>query len=251
MCYSIGSSMLRNAVILAAGKGERLRTADNDLPKPLHAVGGVPLIKRTIRTLASAGVTRVVVVTGFGADAVRRTLEGDTEYARAGVQIEIAHNPDFDKANGISVLVGGSVVDGPFLLSMADHLYTPAIAARVGTQDLGAADLYLATEPRIDQVRDLDDATKVRSDNVHILEIGKTIPIYDRIDCGVFAVTHALLDALAAVRRETSDCSLTDGVRRLAQQGRARIADIGEEFWQDVDTPADRELAERAIAANR
>jgi choline kinase len=242
--------MLRDAVILAAGKGQRLRAAGDDLPKPLHTVGGVPLIKRTIRTLARAGVTRVVVVTGFGAELVRRTLEGDAEYARAGVTVELAHNAEFDKANGISVLVGGTVVAGPFLLSMADHLYTPAIAARVGTQDLGAADLYLATDRRIDQVLDLDDATKVRSDGVRILEIGKTIPAYDRIDCGVFAVTHALLDALAAVRAETGDCSLTDGVRRLAQRGRARIADIGEDFWQDVDTPADRELAERAVAGN-
>ena len=242
--------MLTDAVILAAGKGERLRAAGDNLPKPLHTVGGVPLIKRTIRTLASAGVTRVVVVTGFGAEQVRHTLERDADYARAGIKVETVHNPEFDKANGISVLVGGAAVAGPFLLSMADHLYTPAVAIRVGTQDLGAADLYLATDPRIDLVRDLDDATKVRSDDGRILEIGKLIPVYDRIDCGVFAVSHALLDALAAVRKEAGDCSLTDGVRRLAQHGRARVADIGEEVWHDVDTSADRDFAERAIAAS-
>jgi len=240
--------MLHDAVILAAGKGTRLRAAGDDLPKPLHTVGGVPLIKRTIRTLARAGVTRVVVVTGFGAELVQQALEQDPEYARAGVTIELAHNADFDKANGISVLVGGAALPGPFLLSMADHLYTPAIAARVGAQDLDVADLYLATDPRIAQVLDLDDATKVRSDGVRILEIGKAIPAYDRIDCGVFAVTRALLDALAQVRAETGDCSLTDGVRRLAQRGRARIADIGDEAWQDVDTPADLELAEGTVS---
>src|SRR5690349_3820776 len=141
--------MIRQAVILAAGKGTRLRTSDDDLPKPLHTVGGVPLIKRTIRALAGAGVTRVVVVTGFGADLVRRAIESDADYARAGVTIELRHNAEFDKANGISVLTGGAALSGPFLLSMADHLYVPAIAARVGAQDLSAADLYLATDPRI------------------------------------------------------------------------------------------------------
>jgi len=243
--------MLPDAVILAAGKGTRLRAAGDDLPKPLHTVGGVPLIKRTILTLARAGVTRVVVVTGFGADLVRRALERDADYERAGVTLELAHNAEFDKANGVSVLVGGAALPGPFLLSMADHLYTPAIAARVGAQDLGAADLYLATDTRLDQALDLDDATKVRSDGVRILEIGKTIPTYDRIDCGVFAVTRALLDALTAVRAEAGDCSLTDGVRRLAQQGRARVVDIGEDFWQDVDTAADLASAERAIDSGR
>src|SRR5262249_48347000 len=159
---------------------------------------------------------------------VRRAIESDADYARAGVTVEFQHNAEFDKANGISVLTGGAALSGPFLLSMADHLYVPAIAARVGAQDLSAADLYLATDPRIDQVLDLDDATKVRSDGVRILDIGKTLPVYDRIDCGVFAVTHALLDALAEVRAESGDCSLSDGVRRLAQRGRARVADIGD-----------------------
>src|SRR5262245_14999615 len=100
--------MLRDAVILAAGMGKRLRAADDDLPKPLHTVGGVPLIKRTIHTLAGAGVTRIVVVTGFGAELVRRALEHDPECARAGV--ELVHNAEFDRANGISVLVGGAVL---------------------------------------------------------------------------------------------------------------------------------------------
>lgn len=240
--------MIQNAVILAAGKGTRLRTSDDDLPKPLHRVGGVPLIKRTILTLAAAGVTRVVVVTGFMADAIGATLTGDPAYAAAGVAIELAHNAEFERSNGISVMVGGARVGGPFVLSMADHLYTAEIARLVGGADLAAADLYLATDTRIGDVLDLDDATKVRTEGGRIVDIGKTIEVYDRIDCGVFAVTPRLLDALAEVRAERGDCSLSHGVKRLAEQGRARVVDIGERYWQDVDTPADRAHAEAAAA---
>ncbi len=239
--------MIRDAVILAAGKGTRLRTSDDDLPKPLHRVGDVPLIKRTILTLAEAGVTRVVVVTGFMADQIAATVTGDPAYAAAGVAIELAHNAEFERSNGISVMVGGARVGGPFVLSMADHLYTPAIARLVGSADLTAADLYLATDTRIHGVLDLDDATKVRTEDGRIVDIGKAIEVYDRIDCGVFAVTPHLLDALAEVRAERGDCSLSHGVKRLAEQGRARVADIGDGYWQDVDTPADRALAEAAI----
>jgi 1L-myo-inositol 1-phosphate cytidylyltransferase len=239
--------MIRDAVILAAGKGTRLRTSDDDLPKPLHRVGDVPLIKRTILTLAAAGVRRVVVVTGFMADHIRATVTGDPSYAAVGVEIELAHNEEFEKSNGISVMVGGARVGGPFVLSMADHLYTASIARLVGGADLSAADLYLATDTRIDAVLDLDDATKVRTEDGRIVDIGKTIAVYDRIDCGVFAVTPRLLAALAEVRAERGDCSLSHGVKRLAEQGRARVADIGDGFWQDVDTPADRAHAEAAI----
>jgi choline kinase len=241
--------MIRQAVILAAGKGTRLRASDDDLPKPLHQVGGVPLIKRTILTLAKAGVNRVVVVTGFMAELVRATVEGDPSYAEAGVEITFALNAEFEKSNGISVLVGGRELAGAFVLSMADHVYTPSIARLVAGQDVAVADLYLATDPRIHDVLDIDDATKVRSEAGRIVEISKTLASYDRIDCGVFAVTQRLLEELAGLYQERGDCSLSDGVRRLAEQGRARIADIGDGFWQDVDTPADRAHAERVIGA--
>ena len=239
--------MIRDAVILAAGKGTRLRQSDDDLPKPLHRVGGVPLIKRTILSLAEGGVTRVVVVTGFMAPLIREALDGDKDFE--GVTIELAHNDDFDKSNGISVIVGGRRCTGPFLLSMADHIYTSAIVKLLAAQDLAAADLYLATDKRITEQLDIDDATKVRSEDGRIVEIGKTIATYDRIDCGVFCVTQTLVDTLEEVRKERGDCSLSNGVQRLAERGRARVADIGDAWWQDVDTPADRAHAEKALGS--
>ena len=238
--------MIRDAVILAAGKGTRLRASDDDLPKPLHEVGGVPLIKRTILALAEGGVTRVVVVTGFMAQRIRGIGE-DRDFERAGVQLEFVHNADFEKSNGISVIVGGRRCEGPFLLSMADHIYTSAIVRLLAGQDLTAADLYLATDTRVTEQLDIDDATKVKTDGGRIVEIGKTIPVYDRIDCGVFCVSQKLVDALEDVRAERGDASLSNGVQRLAEQGRARVADIGDAWWQDVDTPADRAYAEAAL----
>ena len=199
----------------------------------------MPLIERTIRTLRTAGVERVVVVTGFMADVVTAAV--------ARLDVDVVYNAEFERANGVSVLVGGSVVPGPFVLSMADHIYTPSIAKLVGSQDLAAADLYLATDTRIHDVLDIDDATKVRTADGRIIEIGKTLTDYDRIDCGVFAVTPALLAALDEVRGKEQDCSLTQGVRLLAERGRARVVDIGDGVWQDVDTAADREQAESLI----
>ncbi len=242
--------MIHDAVILAAGKGSRLRGSDDDLPKPLYTVGGIPMIQRTILTLARAGVKRVVVVTGFMADRITATLESEPAYAAAGVTVEPVYNPEFEKSNGISVLVGGRAAGGPFVLSMADHIYTVGIAKTVAGCDLSAADLYLATDPRVDTILDIDDATKVRTEGGAIVEIGKTLTTYDRIDCGVFAVTPALLDALTEARAASpnDDCSLSNGVQRLAARRRARVVDIGAEVWQDVDTPADREHAQQVIA---
>ena len=155
------------------------------------------------------------------------------------------HNPEFEKSNGVSVITGGRKVAGPFLLSMADHIYASSVVKLLAAQDLEAADLYLATDTRIADVLDLDDATKVHTAGGRILEIGKTIATYDRIDCGVFCVSEKLVDALAEVYGERGDCSLSNGVQRLADRGRARVADIGDAWWQDVDTPEDRAHAEQ------
>ncbi len=61
------------AVVLAAGKGTRMRSAR---PKVLHRVHGLPLLEYPLRALAGAGVSRVVVVTGHEAEAVERSFAG-------------------------------------------------------------------------------------------------------------------------------------------------------------------------------
>jgi CDP-L-myo-inositol myo-inositolphosphotransferase len=242
--------MIDQAVILAAGKGTRIRAGEDDLPKPLHKVAGVTLLKRTLLTMARAGVRRAFVVVGYQADALRAAVAGDPAYARAGLTVELVHNADYERANGVSVLAVKEHVRGPFLLSMSDHVYDAEVARIAAAADTARADLTLCVDTRVAEIYDMDDATKVRTEDGRIVDIGKTIATFDCIDTGVFAVTPALFDALEAVRGEKGDCSLSDGVKRLAAAGRARVATIGEAFWQDVDTPGARERAERELFRN-
>lgn len=63
-----------HALILAAGRGERLRPLTNDLPKPLLPVGGRPLIDYHIDALAAAGIRQLVVNLSWHADKLRHHL---------------------------------------------------------------------------------------------------------------------------------------------------------------------------------
>lgn len=58
-------------IILAAGQGTRM---NSDLPKPLHKLGGVPLIAHALHAASTLSPARIVVVTGHGADAVEKTV---------------------------------------------------------------------------------------------------------------------------------------------------------------------------------
>lgn len=241
--------MIKRALILAAGYGSRLREGGIDLPKPLQVVRGETLLVRTVTTLAAAGIEDVWVVVGFRAGEIEAAIAADADrWTNRGVRVHTIANPAFAKANGVSVLCARGVVPGPFLLSMSDHVYDVAVAAAAARADMAAGDLWLCVDRRVAEVYDLDDATKVKTEGDRIVDIGKTIPVYDCIDCGVFAVNDALLDSLAAEEARRGDCSLSDGVKHLAQSGRAKVADIGDAFWQDVDTPDAQQRAERELA---
>ena len=96
--------------------------------------------------------------------------------------------------------------------------------------------LNLAIDRKIDSIFDLDDAMKVRTDGNQLVAIGKSLADYNSIDTGIFICPETIFDALRRVLRN-DDCALADGVRLMAEEGNALAIDIGDAWWQDVDTP--------------
>lgn len=244
----------RTAVVIAAGAGSRLRrTASNgDLPKPLTPALGLPIIVRTLATLAEQGIRRGVIVTGYGAPAVEALLRSAASLR--SMELSFVHNREWRRQNGLSVLAAAKAVgEAPYLLTMADHLYSGLLVEALRAARLAGAATALAVDRRAQDVRDIDDAVRVRTRaGGRILDIGKGLEPFDAIDTGVFLCAPALFGALEAERRARGgDCSLSDGVRRLASEGSAVAVEIPEAaWWQDVDTLADLRLAEGKIAGS-
>ncbi len=59
-----------------------------------------------------------------------------------------------------------------------------------------------------------------------------------------------MIERIAEVYDEHGDASLSDGVQALARDGRMAVLDIGDGFWQDVDTPEMLAYAERILSGN-
>lgn len=72
------------AVVLAAGEGTRMRSS---LPKPLHPICGRPMLAHVVAALGQVHVDRLVVVVGFGADEVAKTL--GEELADTGLAVDL------------------------------------------------------------------------------------------------------------------------------------------------------------------
>ncbi|WP_020402250.1 NTP transferase domain-containing protein [Gracilimonas tropica] len=235
----------RTGVILAAGFGSRLAGVDDDTRlKPLTSVNGIPLIYRTIQSLETAGCSKVVIVLGFGFEEIKKDILGSYE---GQTPIVFAHNEQYKLSNGISVLTAESHVEGDFILTMADHILSDKMMRLAKDHIPPKEGATLLVDYKVDEIFDMDDATKVYSEAGKIKSIGKTITNYNCIDTGVFVCTHTLMNEIRKVYDRKGDASLSDGIQALADRGNMHTLDIGEAFWQDVDTPEMLQHAEKML----
>jgi 1L-myo-inositol 1-phosphate cytidylyltransferase len=225
-----------HCLIIAAGHGSRLRGVSPS--KPLTRVAGMPLIERVIRAAAAGGASAFTVVTGHEAARVEAFLA-----TLADLPIEAVRVADWDLPNGHSVLAGARRIPGDYLLTMADHLFDPAIVSALITAP--PAPLLLAVDRNIaNPLLDMDDATKVESGaDGAIVRIGKALARFDAVDTGLFRATPALAEAIGM-----GGGSLSEGVQRLADRGEAMTLDVTGLRWLDVDDPVALAKAEAMFA---
>src|SRR5690349_21248377 len=124
-CFDLSAM---KAVILAAGKGTRMRDLTNDVPKPMLKVHGKPILEHIITGVLSAGIQDIFIVTGFRAEAIEQYFGTGAEwganvnYGRQIIQDGTGKAPELAKA-----FIGKS----PFLLTYGDILVKPETYAQM------------------------------------------------------------------------------------------------------------------------
>jgi MurNAc alpha-1-phosphate uridylyltransferase len=106
------------AMVLAAGRGERMRPITDTLPKPLVPVAGKPLIAYHLERLAKAGVRDVVINLSWLGDRIRATLGDGRDY---GVSISYSEEGPVPLETGGGIFKALSMLGaGPFLVVNGD-----------------------------------------------------------------------------------------------------------------------------------
>jgi choline kinase/phosphatidylglycerophosphate synthase len=236
--------MIKQAVILAAGNGSRIKRFKDDVPKPLRKVCGLTLIKRAILNAKKAGITDFVIVVGHKGDQIISSLREDSSL---GVNLQFVTNSDYHKSNGVSLLASRSRVHDNFLLMMADHIVDFKAIQKIVRAPFGKSEVLLGVDKKLEEIFDLDDVTKVKTSEDKIVDIGKQLTDYDAFDTGLFVCSSSLFEALEKIYCEKGDVSLSEGIRSLASQGCAGTCDLSGYFWQDVDTPESLKHAEKLL----
>ncbi|MBY6203578.1 N-acetylmuramate alpha-1-phosphate uridylyltransferase MurU [Halomonas denitrificans] len=195
------------AMILAAGRGARMRSLTRDRPKPLLTAGGRPLIEWQIVRLREAGLTDLVVNTGWQGDALRSAI-GDG--ARLGVSVRWSEEgwPALETAGGIRRALPLLGPD-PFLVVNAD-LWCDFDPSRLGPLEPGAdAHLVLVDNPPHNPDGDFAlDGGRVRAAGMRkrtYSGIGVFRPaLFERLPEGALPL-RPVLDAAIAAGRVTGE----------------------------------------------
>ncbi|PSK97063.1 choline kinase [Murinocardiopsis flavida] len=239
-------------MVLAAGAGRRLRPYTDTLPKALVPVDGdTTIMDISLHNLAAAGLTDVVVVVGYRAEAVEERKEALER--RHGVRITLVYN---DKAeewnNAYSLWTAREHFAAGVLLVNGDTVHPVSVE-----ETLLAArgpELLLA----VDNVKTLaDEEMKVTLDPAgHVQRVTKLMDPADAAGEYIGAtliegsLAGRLADALKATFERDPQLYYEDGYQELVDRGeKLAVAPIGKVDWVEVDNHDDLAIA-REIACH-
>ncbi len=234
------------AAILVAGVGARLRPLTDEKPKALVPINGKPLLLRTLELLERHGVRRVVLATGYRADAVRAAVKG------SNMDVRCCHNPRYGSTqNSVSLALCADELEGSDFFKLdGDVVFHSEVLERLESScgSLAAA---------IDERRALDrEAMKVLVDAGVIQRFGKDLPCERAFgeSIGIERVRAAATPALFRALREAEaagkhDLYYEDVYDRLIAAGtlEAQAVPVGDLPWCEVDTIDDLREAQQVV----
>jgi choline kinase/phosphatidylglycerophosphate synthase len=233
-----GTPPPRIGVVLAAGRSDRLHSVTGGGSKALIRLGGLAIVQRTVLSLLSYGLEKVVVVTGYHAGPVGAVVG---KLSVTGVQAVYAEG--WEAGNGTSLGAAEPYVsDEPsFVLVTADHLFGDGAFSDLLRTRAPAALVDLSPGRET-----WKEGTKVLIDAHRILAFGKHLD-EPAVDCGAFVLTPDVFGCRRAAEL-AGDSSLAGAVSKLAERrAMGAVAMPPRCWWRDIDTPDDLRAAKKLL----
>jgi dTDP-glucose pyrophosphorylase len=226
---------IETAVVLAAGRGTRMRDLTADLPKPMIEVRGKPVLQYIVEGLRGAGVRAFLIVVGYRADAVR---EHFGEGARYNIDIQYATQVVQDGTGRVVNLARQFTENLPFVLSYGDILVEPANYKRIVDLDDDVEALI-----SVKRGEDVSQGGAVfLNDRMELVDLREkpkpgeaTSPWYN---AGLYAFRPSIFEFVAKLQPSPrGEYELTDAIRDLARSGKkVKTLELAGE-WADVRDP--------------
>ena len=228
------SQTVTKAVVLAAGRGSRMRELTQEIPKPMVEVCGKPILRYIIDGLRDAGIGKILVVVGYRKEVVQNHFRDGTAL---GIEITYAEQLAQDGTGKAVELAKAFCESDPFILSYGDILVDPSSYFPL-TQP-GHAELMLT-------VRYTDDVSKGGA--VYVNNAFEVVDLWEKqppgqantcwYNAGIYTFKTSIFSYLARLQKSPrGEYELTDAIRAIAQDGKKVKAVEIKGFWADVRDP--------------
>jgi CDP-L-myo-inositol myo-inositolphosphotransferase len=220
----------RLAVVLAAGRSERLAVVTGGGSKALVRLGGLSLVERAVRTVLSAGIERVVVVVGYQAGPVATVVN---RIAPDRVRAVFAERWELGNGASLTAAEPHAAEEHGFLLITTDHVFSEGALEPLLAAGHPAVLVDHAPDPSA-----WAEGTRVSLHEERAVAFSKELGD-PSIDCGAFLLPPSVFDAQRKTQA-TGDASLAGTVTELARVHPLEAVPLPPSaWWQDVDTPED------------
>jgi len=226
---------ITKAVLLAAGRGTRMRELTQELPKPMLQVRGEPVLQHIIKGLRDASLTDFLIIVGWHAEVVRDFF-GDG--SKLGVRLDYATQVVQDGTGKVVELARDFAGPDPFVLSYGDILIAPENYPRI-CATLAGAEAVVSVKRNEDVTQGGAVFVNEKFELVDLREKPKpgepTSPWYN---AGIYAFRSSIFEFIAKLERSPrGEYELTDAIRNLALAGNKVQAFELAGDWADVRDP--------------
>lgn len=214
---------ITQAIILAAGEGQRLKPFTKLMPKVMLPIAGKPILEYVVEALAENGVRRIVMVVGYRKEHVQDHFGSGQAW---GVEIEYVTQP---KQLGVAHALkqARALADERFFVIAGDNL--------IGRETIAP---LIRISPNALLVKPHEDTARYKAVLIEGGQVKEFRPDSARaaggpIDIGAYAFTRQVFDFIG------DEVSLTPVMRKMIAAGLPLTAVETEGFWQDAVYPWD------------
>ncbi|MCG8601096.1 MAG: NTP transferase domain-containing protein [Verrucomicrobiales bacterium] len=226
-------SQVKKAVILAAGRGTRMKELTDEIPKPMVKVKGTPILESIVRGLVSNGISEILIVVGWRKEVI-------TDYFGDGsafnCRVEYVEQVVQDGTGKVVELAKDFSGEDPFILSYGDILVPAESYAPLA--DFTGVEGKLTV--KIDE--DVRKGGAVFIENGMVTDLiekgGDDAPTSPYYNAGIYSFSSKIYDYTAKLELSPrGEYELTDAIKAQVQDGLPIAAVELDGEWADVRDP--------------
>jgi len=238
------------AVVLAAGRGERLWPLTEDTPKPLLPIANKPILERTLDALAHAGIRQIILVVGFRGEKVRDRL-GNGKSIGSEIRY-VNQKPPKGTADALGTCSRELEGEDTFLVVYGDDYYQTSVPRAFLAKSRGNKGITIGTA----DVHDASSFGRIQSRRGLVTEIQEKASKAEPgpVNAGIYLMNKSIFTAIRKTKRSIrGELELTDALRILMSEGvPVHAQDLGSRRWLGVSYPWDLlEANEWAVESER